>query len=115
MSAEQADAQKDADRLEAVPPCDLLPLCIGATVVGDRKLVHTQLPLTDLRRDLRLDAEVVLAEIERAQNLRAERLVAGFHIGERGVVEDVRQQGQEAVPDEMPEQIDPLGLAARQA
>src|SRR6266566_875090 len=114
-SAEQADAQEDADRLEAVPPCDLLPLCVGAAVVGNRKLVNAQLPLADLRRDLRFDAEVVLAEVERAQDLRAESLIAGLHIRERGVVEDVRQQGQEAVPDEMPEQVHALRLAARQA
>src|SRR6478672_12447770 len=84
-SAEQADAEKDAHRLEAVPPCDLLPLCVGAAVVSNRKLVDAQLLLADLRCDLGLDAEIVLAKIKRAQNLGAEGFVARLHVRQRRV------------------------------
>src|SRR5207253_1043350 len=108
FSAGQADAHEHADGLEAVPPRDLLPLRVGAAVVRDRQLVHAQLAFADLGGDLRLDAEVVLVEIEGAQHVAAERLVARLHVGQRRVVEDVREQRQEAVAKQVPEQVRPL-------
>src|SRR5439155_4711561 len=113
-SAEQTDAQEHADRLEAIPPRDLLPLCVGAAVIRDRQLVDAELALADLGGDLRLDAEVVLTQVERAQDLGAERLVARLHVGERRVVEHVREQGQKAVAEQMPEEVGALRSAARE-
>ena len=52
-------------------------------------------------------------EIEGAQHVAAERLVARLHVGQRRVVEDVREQRQEAVPKQVPEQVRPLRPPAR--
>ena len=56
------------------------------------------LRLADLAGDLRLDPEVVLAQVERAEHVGAKRLVAGLHVGERRVEEDVREQREERLP-----------------
>src|SRR5690348_9624104 len=114
-SAEQAHAEENANRLEAVPPRDLLPLCVGAAVVGNRQLVHAELALADLRRDLRLDCEVALTQVERAKDLRAEGLVARLHVRERRVVEHVRQQREKPIPDEVPEEVRTLRPPAGEA
>src|SRR5204862_67184 len=73
------------------------------------------LALADLSRDLGLDREVVLAQVERPQHVGAERLVAGLHVGERRVEEEVREQAQEAVADEVPEEVRALRPAAGEA
>ena len=64
--------------------------------------------------DLGLDREVVLAQVERAQDVGAERLVARLHVRERRVEEDVRQQRQEAVAEQVPEEVRALRPAARE-
>jgi hypothetical protein len=101
--------------MDPVAPRDLLALAVLAAVVRDRQLVDPQLALADLCGDLRLDREIVLAKDERAEDVRAEDLVAGLHIGERGVEEHVREKGEEAVADEVPEHVHALRLAAGQA
>src|SRR5687768_14249071 len=53
-SPDEADPQQDDDRLEPVPPRDLLALRIRAAVVGDRQLVDAEVLPADLGRDLRL-------------------------------------------------------------
>jgi hypothetical protein len=60
-------------------------------------------------------AEVVLVQVERAQDVGAERLVPRLHVGERRVVEHVRQQRQKAVAEQVPEEVRALRPAAREA
>ena len=72
------DAQQYPDRLEPVSPRDLLPLRVRPAVIRDRQLIDAELPLADLRGDLRLDREVVLAEVEAAEHVAAEGLVPGL-------------------------------------
>src|SRR5581483_11596441 len=99
----EAHAEEDPERLEAVAPGDLLPFRIRAAVVGDRKLVDPQPALADLARQLRLDRESVLPEVERAEDVAAERLVARLHVGERRVEQHAGNEAEEAVADAVPE------------
>src|SRR5205823_4391824 len=100
---------------DAVAPRDLLSLRVRPPVVRDRKLVHAQLSFRDLRRNLGLDRKIVLPQVQRTQNVRTESLVARFHVGERRVEENVREQAEEAVSDQVPEEIGALWFSAREA
>ncbi len=57
----------------------------------------------DLGRYLRLDTEAVLFEHEALHDFAPECLVAGLHVGEVQVGEHVRQHGEGAVADGVPE------------
>src|SRR5207302_6830020 len=113
--AVQPHREEHVQRLEPVAPGDLLALRVRAAVVGDRELVDPQTAEADLRGDLRLDPEAVLAQVERAQNVDPERLVPGLHVVQRRVVEHVRHQAQETVSDQVPEEVGPLWPPASQA
>src|SRR5919199_5462944 len=104
-SATKPDDDERLDRLQPVLPGDLLALGVGASVVGDRHLVDTELAGADLAGDLRLDREVVLRQGQRAQDVDPEGLVPGLHVRERRVEEDVRQQAEGPVPDQVPEEV----------
>src|SRR5207244_8192490 len=68
--------------------------------------LHDALPIfADLGCDLRLDPEAILAQVERTEDVGPERLVARLHVGERRVVEEACEQREEAVADEMPEEV----------
>src|SRR3712207_7662862 len=57
-------------------------LVVGAPVVRDAHLVHPPVRLRDLRRDLGFDAEAVLPEVERVEDLPAEGLRSEEHTSE---------------------------------
>src|SRR4051812_31463784 len=100
---------------EAVLPRDLLPLVVGAPVVADRQLVDPEAATADLGGQLRLDAEVGLAQrLGRAQHLERESLVARLPVRQRRVVEDVREQREEAVAGLVPEEVHALRPPAAQ-
>src|SRR3954453_14932512 len=82
-------AHEGADGEDAVAPGDLLALFVRAAVVGDRHLVQARAAAQDLRRDLRLEAEVVGDEGDRAHESAAERLVADLHVADRRVEQHV--------------------------
>src|SRR5690242_7646076 len=89
-SVPEAVLDEGPERGEAVAPRDLLALVVTPPVVRHRQLVDAEAAAADLGRDLRLDAEVRLAQrLDAAQHVERERLVAGLHVGQRGVVEHV--------------------------
>ena len=106
------DAPEGAD---AVAPADLLALVVGAARVGDADLVDRAAELRDLGRDLRLEAEAVLFDRDALEHLAAEDLVAGLHVGQVQVREHVRERGEHAVADVVPEVEHAVGLAADEA
>ena len=59
-----------------------------------------------LRRQLRLDAEAVAVQRRLLEDVGPDRLVAGLHVGQVDVVEDVGQPGQELVGDAVPVEQD---------
>ena len=67
----------------------------------------------DLRGHLRLEAEVVGDQVEAAHEVAPERLVADLHVGDRRVVEDVREQRQQAVAGVVPEEVRALRARRR--
>src|SRR5262249_10604825 len=64
------------ERLERVAPADLLALGVGAAVIGNWHLVHPHAERGDFRRDLRLEPESILPELDGRKDLAAEHLVA---------------------------------------
>jgi hypothetical protein len=96
-------------RSHAVPPADLLALGVGASVVGDPDLVDPPPAGGDLGRHLRFEAEAVLFDLDRLDDLAAEGLVTGLHVGEVQVGEDVGDGGQELVADRVPVVEDSVG------
>src|SRR4029079_8626925 len=84
-------------RHDAVAPGDLLAFVVSPAVVGDGHFVDAIAPLEDLRGDLRLDAESVALELEGPQHFHPHRFVAGFHVRQDRVVEDVGEKGERAV------------------
>jgi hypothetical protein len=62
------------------------------------------MPLEDFRRNFGLDAEAVGLQVEAVEDLAAQHLVAGFHVRQHRVVEDVRNQRQQLIPEIVREQ-----------
>ena len=75
--------------------------------MGDRELVDAQLAAAHLRRDLGLDAEPVLAQVERADDARPQRLVTGPHVVQRGVEQHVGDEAKKAISHQMPKEVRP--------
>src|SRR5579864_1973714 len=109
-------------RAEPVLPGDLLAFVELAAVVGDRHLVDAIAATKDLGRDLRLEVKAVGDDRDAVEDLAVEELVAGLHVRDRRVVENVGDQRQHPVTDPVPEQhvlslageaasVDNLGLA----
>src|SRR5688500_12533691 len=93
----EAVLDEDPERDHTVAPRNLLALFVTTPVVRDWHLVHAVPALEDLRRYLRLDAEAVAVERKRPEHFDPHRFVAGLHVGQRGVVEDVGQKGEEPI------------------
>jgi len=104
------------DGAHAVLPADLPTLLLRATIVGNSYLIDPELPpLGDLRRDFGLETEPGLLDLDRLDDLSAERLEAGLHVGEIQVGEHVRQHREETVAEAVPVIEHPMGLPAREA
>ena len=69
----------------------------------------------DLGGDLRFEPETVFLDPNLRQHLAPEDLVAGFHVGEVEVGEDVGRESEHAVADHVPEVHDAMGVAAHEA
>ena len=104
-------AQDRPEGDDAVRPADLLAFPVRPAGVGDRHLVDARVHLRQLRGELRLHAESARPDRDALDDVRAEDLVAGLHVGEVQVRDHVREEGQELVRDVMPEIED----AARRA
>src|SRR5262245_66115752 len=90
-SAEEPVADDAGQGGEGVLEADLLALLVGAAGVADRHLVDApgRPPPGHLGRHLRLEPEPVGAEPEPLEDLAAEELVAGIHVGQVQVGEHV--------------------------
>ena len=88
---------------EPVPPANLLPFPVGPARVGDRHLEDPCAHLGELGGDLRLHAEPVRADGDALDDVGAEDLVAGLHVGEVHVRDHVGDERQQLVGDVVPE------------
>ena len=97
-------------------PTDLLSFRIRPSGIRDSDLVDSAVwKIGDLRRHLRLEAEAVLLQRDALDNLSTEDLVAGLHVGEIQVGEDVREECQHTIADRVPEIDDAVRVAADEA
>ena len=105
----------DADQsAHAVAPSDLLALGVGSTGVRDADLVDAESLAGQLGRDLGLEAEPILLDLDRLDDLAPEHLVARLHVGQVQVGEHVRQQRQALVADRVPEVQHPVRPARQE-
>jgi hypothetical protein len=111
----EREAADRRERLEAVPPIDLLALLVGAPRVADGHLEDPHLPLGELDGELGLDPEVVRHQGDRLEEPGAHGLVASLHIGEVQVRHRVAEEGEELVAQLVPVQQHPARAAAREA
>src|SRR5436190_1362818 len=88
----RASPLSTAKPAQAVERRELLALFARARGVPDRHLVDANPPAEQARGDLRLDREAALAQAEGAEDLRGHRLLAGHHVGDPAVVEQVRRE-----------------------
>src|SRR5437762_3023439 len=103
---------ESAERGEAVLQPDLLALRLRPPEVGDRHFEDSEPGASHLDGELGVDAEPLRFEVERRNDPPMERLVAGRHVRQVQIGEDVRDQGQEPVSDGVPEELDaPLRAA----
>ena len=113
---EEPVLEQRPDRRHRVLPADLLPLGHGAPVIADRHLVEPDVPLRQLGRQLRLDAEAIAVQRRLLEDVGPDGLVAGLHVRQVDVVEDVGHPGQEVVRDPVPVEQDlPLPRGRRTA
>src|SRR5581483_793610 len=81
-SAKEVVLHNRPERAKAVAPADLLSLGVRAAVVADADLVNDHVELGDFCRDLRLESEPILLDLDLLEHLAAEQLVARFHVRE---------------------------------
>ncbi len=98
---DQPEAEHGGDRLPSVPPADLLAFELGPPEIADRHLEDPETALGDLGGDLGLERKVVRAQRKRLQELGAEDLVAGLHVGQVEIGEEVAHPGEEPVDSRM--------------
>mgnify|MGYP007061446028 CR=1 FL=1 len=92
-----------------MPPRDLLSLRIAPAVIGYGDFIDAPLFVSaDLGGDFRFDGEIVGFDPEGVEDLFPEHLVAGLHVGEGRIVEEIRQEGEKPVSELVPEEMDPL-------
>src|SRR6516165_3670018 len=104
-------AEDDGQRLNRVPETGFLALLIGAAMIADGRLINARPSFGELDGDFGLDAEPVAANGYARHQSGAKRLVAGFHVGEVEVGNDIADGRQDAVGERMPE-IEDAPLAA---
>ena len=92
-----------------VPPPDLLPLRVRATVVADRQFVDPGAGLGQPCRNLRLDPEAVHGERKRPKEIGANHLLTRLHVRQIEIRQRVAEQGEEPVPERVPEEEDAAG------
>ena len=101
---EEPVLEQQPEGLDAVLPADVLALCVAAAVVADGHLVDARVPLGQPRGELGLDAEAVALEGDLLEDVGADGLVAGLHVGQVDVVQRVGDEGQELVGQAVPEE-----------
>ena len=109
------EPEHGGERADAVAPADLLALLVGPARVADRDLEDPRLALRELDRELGLEAEVVRDDWDRLEQGGADGLVAGLHVRQVHVRDQVRQEREEPVADLVPVEERAPGLAAREA
>ena len=97
MLIDEAEADKRPHGGETIAPGNLLAFGVIAARVVDRHFIDAVAFLQDLGGNLRLEIEAIALDLDAMDDFRAKCLVAGLHIGQHVVVEDVRHQGQEFV------------------
>src|SRR5262245_55478027 len=100
------------DGAHAVFPVDLLALCVRAARVRDADFVDTAVESRDLCGDFRLEAKPILLDADALDDLAAEDLVTGLHVGEVQVREGIRHERQEPIAEVVPEIQDPVRVAS---
>ena len=97
--------QDTPKRFERVAEADFFAGFVGAAGVADAEFIDTPAAAGDFGGHLRFNAEAVLLQVWQnlLDYLTTKDFVAGFHIGEVQVGEDVRQRCQEAVGGVVPE------------
>jgi hypothetical protein len=88
--------------MDAVPPADLLSLCIRTSGVRDADLEEAPVSAGHLGRDFGLETEAIFFDLDGLEHLSIERLVAGFHVGEVQIREHVRHRREETVAHVVP-------------
>src|ERR1035441_1305530 len=96
-AAQEVESEDVPERRDAVLHPDLLALLVSPPAVGDRHLVDGDSELGHLCRDFNLEAESAAGNRHVADNLAAERLVAGFDIGHVDVGAQVGKKRQPLV------------------
>ena len=88
---------------EAIPGFDLFPLVIGTAVVADGDFLYLIAPFEEFGRQFRLQLEAAGVQRNFPDISHLEELIAGFHVGEAGMIKDIGQEGQQLVGREAAE------------
>ena len=107
------DAPKCSD---TVSPTDFFTFGVSSAVIRDPNLVNSQFfQFRDFRGDLRLKTEAIFLDLYALDNLTAEHLVAGLHVGQVQVGKHVGHQCQYTIAYAVPEVKHPVWLAAEES
>jgi hypothetical protein len=99
--------------LDAVFPGDLFAFFIGTAGIRNGDFVNPPVAFCDFGGDFRFKPEAVGFQLDSLQDFAAENLVAGFHVRELEVGEDVGEKSEHLVGNVVPEIVDALRPAKK--
>ncbi len=113
--SEQIIFQNTYNRAQSILPPDLLPVFVCSTEVRDRHFINSPLTFGNFRCNFRLETKSIFLNFNGICDLTTKRLVTDFHIRQVDVGHHVAEQGQEVVPDLMPEIQHAMGPRTRES
>ena len=103
MRSESGVTEDRPQRADAVAPSDLLPFAVGSARIADRHFENPRAALGQLDGQLGLDVKRGAFERNALQQPRPHHLVAGLHVGEVQVADQIAQESQQLVSQRMTE------------
>src|SRR5205085_2316384 len=103
MSSQEATANEGCHDDEGIPPADLLALLELASGIGDGNFIDAIPGAQNLRSDFRIKTPPRCGEPDTTHDVSRYDLVSGLHVGQRRVVQDVRQQCYQTIAHAVPE------------
>src|ERR1700739_4996676 len=104
-----------APRAGAAPPSNFLSFAIGTARIADRNFEYACATLGQFDGELRINVKCGTFERNTLEQIRANHLVTGFHVGEVEIGNQVAQEGEQFIAERVAEEKSALVPAGHEA